>query len=178
MLERLEAVEIRTPPRPRGTLLLRKCLTGKLGEDFAGGAVLPSGAFLHREQHVIVDRQCGAHTSDVTALDVSDSAVRGGLAMATAGRRCKSRKRCDQGFLRLLAAPAAPRVPVLVSGRLHIETMRGCLRIRGRRKQKEEAVTRKPAVIAEMVDVLPTDRPRPRSLPAFLFSASAAPPGR
>jgi hypothetical protein len=44
MLERLEAVEIRTPPRPRGTLLLGECLAGKFGEDFAGGAVLPPGA--------------------------------------------------------------------------------------------------------------------------------------
>lgn len=56
VLERREAVGIRSPPRVRGTLLLGECLAGKLGEDFAGGAVLPPSAFIHREQHVIVDR--------------------------------------------------------------------------------------------------------------------------
>jgi hypothetical protein len=58
-------------------------VTDKLREDLTDRSTLPSGALLEGEEHIVVDRECGAHASDdVTSSDPTSLPISRGVRKA------------------------------------------------------------------------------------------------
>ncbi len=67
MRQGLETIERVSFARPGLAALCGQRLAGQVGQDRARRAVLPAGTFFHGQQDVVINRNGGAHASDVNA---------------------------------------------------------------------------------------------------------------